>query len=77
MHMKYTPAARDRMPVPALEEIIARHGARAVFAATLAALVRRRRRRPVPYDNQFSEHLRRDIGLSPLPPAPRDRHLRW
>lgn len=49
-------------PVP-LEVVIAQHGPWRVLRAALAVLLRGDGRRPLPMD----DHLRRDIGLEPLP----------
>lgn len=65
-------------PRAALERLIARHGARAVLAGMVLALLRPRRRRArrgtaLPAD-RLSPHLRRDIGLLPHIPAEPPRY---
>jgi hypothetical protein len=45
--------------------LIAAHGAWRVLAAALGGLVRPRRRAGPPAEDVLSDHLRRDIGLSP------------
>lgn len=48
-----------------LDTLIAAHGAWRVLAAALKGLVRPRRRAGPPAEDVLSDHLRRDIGLSP------------
>lgn len=60
----------ERSPRAAIADLIDRHGLVAVAAALAAWLVRRRVRAPrddEPVPELMSNHLRRDIGLPPLP----------
>lgn len=63
---------------PALHRLILRHGARAVIFALFRAMIIRRKKRPRPPDAyHLSPHMRREIGLAPLPPhVPRYYELR-
>jgi hypothetical protein len=57
----------DQMPVSAaLERLIARHGVMPVLKALSVRMVRRGERARV-QALPLSNHLRRDIGLDPLP----------
>ena len=54
---------------PGIDTLIEHFGAMPVLWATLRAMLRPRRRRPRPPDPYLlSPHMRRDIGLPPLPP---------
>ncbi|MEO5621235.1 MAG: hypothetical protein ACOH2M_04160 [Cypionkella sp.] len=50
---------------PILQGLIAEYGALAMLAAILRAALAK----PPPDAADLSDHLRRDIGLRPLPPA--------
>lgn len=51
-------------PVPAIDAVLAAHGAGKVLAVAVAALLRGRFRKARPPDVRcLSNHLRRDIGL--------------
>ena len=51
-------------PVPAIDAVLAAHGAGKVLAAAVVALLRGRFRKTRPPDARcLSNHLRRDIGL--------------
>lgn len=68
------PAARG-VPRPAIDSLIAQHGAWAVLRSVLLALARPRP--PVSRDlGQLNPHLRRDIGLPPVERAPQYWELR-
>ncbi|AWD20687.1 hypothetical protein [Fuscovulum blasticum] len=62
-------------PVDPIDAAIALHGARKVLVAALLALLRGRMRKARPPDARgLNNHLRADIGLPPLPPAPHNLH---
>ena len=69
--MNATPTTGRTALLPALQALIAEHGP----LTTLLALLKALRQRPAkpPPASALSDHLRRDIGLSELPPPPR-RH---
>ena len=54
------------LPRIAVEEIVADHGLRPVVLA-LIALALRGKRGPAPRPPDLPDHLRRDVGLNPLP----------
>ncbi|WGH79269.1 hypothetical protein [Jannaschia ovalis] len=64
---------RARPPRDLIDSAIAVHGARRVLLAAAAALLRPRPRPPDA--STLPDHLRRDIGLDPLPPAPPSARL--
>lgn len=62
-------ALAPRPLADSLDDLISRHGARAVAKAALVALFRRREP-PVSQDlDRLNDRLLRDIGLPPRPPA--------
>lgn len=65
-------------PRPGVERLIDLHGKLPVLWALIRALLAPRKRRPRPPDPyHLSPHMRRDLGLPPLPPhVPRYYELR-
>lgn len=62
------PASRPDLTA-ALQDIIDRHGAWRVLRAAFAAALRHRPPARGDDAGQLNAHLRRDIGLPPLPPG--------
>jgi hypothetical protein len=60
----------------AMETLIARDGFFKVVIAFVALLARRKRKAIPLYDNELSEHLRRDLGLPPMHDVPDHKELR-
>jgi hypothetical protein len=60
-----------------LEELIARHGAWRVLGAAIATLLWRRRALARRDARALSAHLRRDIGMPPVPERPVGRGQFW
>jgi hypothetical protein len=60
----------------AMETLIARDGFLKVVIAFVALLARRKRKARQLYDNELSEHMRRDLGLPPMHDAPNHWELR-
>jgi hypothetical protein len=50
----------------AVERLVSEHGIRAVLAALMLRLIRRRPQAEVPMIGRLTDHLRRDIGLPPV-----------
>ncbi|WP_095590405.1 hypothetical protein [Actibacterium ureilyticum] len=66
----------DEIPLSdTVERLIARYGARATLRAVIAVVLKPRARHMPPQD--LSDHLRRDIGLPPVPPTSAGRHDLW
>ena len=67
--MNATPLLPDSRPKAVLQDLIDQHGRLTVLALALTTLVRPARK-PVAQmsDRQLTDHLRRDIGLTPLGP---------
>jgi hypothetical protein len=60
------PATLPDLPA-ALDSVIDQHGAWRVLRAALAAALKGRRRLRVTAPETLNDHMRRDIGLEPLP----------
>ena len=68
--------AEETLPSVTIEMLIARHGVWRILRAVAAALVRRERKARRLMSNEMSEHLRRDVGLWPVPKSPRHWDVR-
>ena len=69
--------AEENLPFATIEQLIARHGGWRILREVLAALLRcDRKSAPGVSEADLSAHLRRDVGLPPVPASPRHWDIR-
>ena len=66
----------ESAPSVTIQMLIARYGVWRILGAVAAALMRRESRAARRMSREMSAHLRRDIGLPPVPPSPRHWDVR-
>lgn len=66
--MNATPLLPDSRPKAVLQDLIDQHGRLTVLALALTTLLRPARKPAVLSDAQLTDHLRRDLGLTPVGP---------
>lgn len=62
----------DEPPLAVMQKLVERHGRWSVLRAMLALVLRPRPKRVQRLPEVLNNHLLRDLGLPPVPEAPRD-----